>query len=325
MRDDDVVLGIDFGGSKTALACADPSGALLSQRVLPLRSEQPGEETLVEALRGAMALVEEDVTSGRCVGVGVSTPGIPAEAGTLLSPNLSGWDRIPLAERVGEALGVAEVAVGNDVKCAARAELRWGALRGTDPAVYLNLGTGIAAAVVVGGQVLEGAHGAAGEIGYGYPASRERPTQLCLEELAGGGGLARRASELFGESATAERLFDSDEPAARRLVEEALQGLAAYLSEVVLLLDPARIVVGGGLMARAERVLPVLRAGLSVPRPIGPEIVAARFPSDASLRGAIASILERLAGDGAASPAISAVTVAPGAREGNAHEEAGHP
>ncbi|SRR5579875_34266 len=296
------VAAIDFGGSKTAIAIADPDGRLLRQLVIPSHPDQPADAVLSSALAGTQAMMRQAISSGYryCAGIGISTPGIPTPSGTLLSPNIAGWDHVPLRDRVQDELGANEVVLGNDVKCGALAELRWGALHGADPGVYVNLGTGVGAAVVVDGHVLEGAHGCAGEIGYSTVATTfAKDEARSLEDIVGGRGLSRTASELLGQPITAEELFDATDATAGRLVAQALAALAAHLSNIVLLLDPQRVVVGGGLMAAAQRILPALRAGLQVPPPLGPEVVASRFPTDASLRGAVALALAHTRGHGA--------------------------
>ena len=98
--------------------------------------------------------------------MGVSTFGIPSEDGVALAPAIDGWEDLAMGRDLREAFDGTPVTMATDVKAAALAEARWGALAGVDPGVYLNLGTGLAAAIVAGGRVLAGANGAAGEIGY---------------------------------------------------------------------------------------------------------------------------------------------------------------
>src|SRR5262249_13356772 len=114
----------------------------------------------------------------------------------LLAPNVPGWGSLALERRLRDGLGVAAVAVCNDVRAAATAELRAGVLRGCDVALYLSLGTGLSMGLVVGGRVVDGAHGAAGEIGYtlgrpGEPgvAAGRAP----LEERVSGPAIGQRA------------------------------------------------------------------------------------------------------------------------------------
>ena len=97
--------------------------------------------------------------------VGVSTFGIPFDDRVELAPTIDGWGDLPLGREVRSAFPGAAVRLATDAKAAAQAEARWGALAGCDPAIYLNLGTGLSAAIVAGGNVLHGSNGEAGEIG----------------------------------------------------------------------------------------------------------------------------------------------------------------
>lgn len=97
------------------------------------------------------------MTGGRCLAAGVVSPGIILPDRVLLAPNVPSWEQLALRDAVRDGLGIAQVAVGIDVKAAAAAEVSWGSLQGVDPAVFLSLGTGVAAALVIGGQVLTGA------------------------------------------------------------------------------------------------------------------------------------------------------------------------
>ncbi|MFE0463428.1 ROK family protein, partial [Kitasatospora sp. NPDC058965] len=177
-------------------------------------------------------------------------------------------------------------------------ELRRGALRDADPGLYVNLGTGVAAAVTVGGRVLAGAHHAAGEIGYlnpgGAPVDAVARGHAPFEELVGGRALAEQAAELLGGPVGAAALFRSPEPAARRLADRTLDVLATALANLCTLLDPSRIVVGAGLMAAAEVILPELERRIAGATPFPPDLRVAHFRQDAALHGAIALALDSL-------------------------------
>src|SRR5919204_1784868 len=168
------VLGIDFGGTKVALGTATPAGELLETARLDNAGRDAG-AVVAHALEAAGDLLRRTTASarGRLLAVGAVSPGIIAEDGVRLAPNVRGWEQLRLPSRLRDALDTDRVACGNDVKAAALAEARWGALRGADPGVFLNLGTGVAAGVVAGGRVLTGAHGAAGEIGYSLRSHRD--------------------------------------------------------------------------------------------------------------------------------------------------------
>jgi glucokinase len=284
------VLGVDIGGTKIALATAGRRGGILRTARLDTRAQEGAGQAVDRALRAAAALRE--ATPGRLLGVGVAAPGVVHEDHIAYAPNVPGLADLALRARVAQALGPAPVTVDNDVKAAGLAEARWGALRGADPGLYLNLGTGLAVALVAGGRVLRGAHGAAGEIGYLLRDRRDRQGAASgrapLEEHFSGLGLSRRAGEVLGGTWSAEELFAATGPGARALLDEALDTLAVQVANVATTFDPAVVAVGGGMTAVRDRVLPALARRLTEAVPYPPALVTARYAADAALRGALA-------------------------------------
>ena len=215
-----VVLGFDFGGTKIATAVCDLKGNRLASATVctgagsgaPAASEPGAAEPAAAGPasdRGAQAIFGRGVQAARdllaasapgseLAAVGAATFGIPFEDRVELAPAIDGWESLALGRELRAAFEGAEVRMATDAKAAATAEVRWGTLNGCDPGVYLNLGTGLAAAIVIGGQVVSGGNGAAGEIGYnlralsdvGRPLGRRMP----LEGVVSGQGLARQAS-----------------------------------------------------------------------------------------------------------------------------------
>lgn len=297
----DFVIGIDFGGTKVALATATRSGDILHGTRLETLATRGAAQVVERALRAARALASQTASrfGGRCLGVGAASPGIVGDDSIGFTPNIPGWESLALARELGRGLDLAEVACGNDVKAGGLAEARWGALRGADPGIFLSLGTGIAAALTIGGRVLGGAHGAAGEIGYllrgvtdtAGVASGRAP----LEDYVSGSGLARRGTRLLGVERSTAQLFESTDPRVRDLVADALDQLAVGVANMAIVVDPERIVVGGGLMASGERVLAALEARLREAVPFPPRVLPAEFVQDSALRGSVALILDRLA------------------------------
>ncbi|HLJ33462.1 MAG TPA: ROK family protein [Ktedonobacteraceae bacterium] len=292
----DFVVAIDFGGTKVAIATADRTGTIMKQARIDTHASQGAQQLLERTTVAAQTLIERTLkeVDGQCVAVGVVTPGVVHDDGILLSPNIPGWEQVPLRDTMHASLRLPTV-VGNDVKAAAMAEVLWGVLKGADPAVYLSLGTGIAAAIVIGGRVVTGAHGASGEIGYNLRSVLDHAGaahgRAPLEEAIGGRFIGERASLLLGESLSAAELFAHSDIRARFLVDEMLAELATHVANLAILVDPARIAVGGGLMSSGDVILRALafRLGYAVPFP--PEIVPAKFLNDASLHGAIALAL----------------------------------
>ncbi|HTR32973.1 MAG TPA: ROK family protein [Gaiellaceae bacterium] len=281
-----VVLGIDFGGTKIAAAVADRDGGRLREATVPTEPARGARWNLERGLDAARGLVEGDPLLAVCA----CTFGIPGADGVFLAPAIDGWEQLALGREVAEAFPGAVVRVATDVKAAAEAELRHGALAGYDPAIYLNLGTGLAAAIVVGGRVVAGANGAAGEIGYSLRgADRGR-----LEDVVSGAALARAtggeltAAEVFSGSVTDVRLA--------RLVSAFMDELELSLVNLAVALDPERIVIGGGMTRSWERIEGPLRRSLAEHVPFEPELVLGEFPTDAALVGALALAADAAAG-----------------------------
>lgn len=293
MTSDDLILGIDFGGTKVALGLSDRTGTLLATRRLDTDAEAGAEQVVTRALTAATELAG----GAQLAAIGVVSPGIVLPDRILLAPNVPGWEKLRLAELVSAAFPAVPVAVGTDAKAAALAEWTWGTLAGADPAVFLSLGTGIAAAVLVGGRLLTGANGAAGEIGYNLRTPQDTDGFASgaapLEEAVGGRWLGTRATALLGHPVTAGELFAlaRENTEAKELVASALDELSMHVANLAIAFDPARIAVGGGLVRSADVLLPALRERLAAAVPFPPELVPARFDQDASLLGAVALAL----------------------------------
>jgi glucokinase len=297
----DFVVAIDFGATKIAVATATLDGTLAHRTRLDTDAAHGADQAVARALvaaRSAIAAARDG--GGRCLAAGVVSPGVVRADRILLAPNVPGWEALALARAIGDGLGIGDVVAGNDVKAAARSEARWGSLRGADPGVFLSLGTGVGVGVVVGGHVLQGRHGAAGEIGYNL-LGRDGEAGVAdgrapLEELVGGRAIGARATRLLGRPVTAADAFADPDPRVRALVDETVDVLARHVAQMAILVDPQRIAVGGGLTGAAERILPALAERLERFVPMPPELVLARHPHDAALRGAAALAIDRVAG-----------------------------
>lgn len=290
------VLAFDFGGTKIAVAVGAADGRILSRSLLEARAEA-----------GAGQAVERAVAEGRRLlgdgwspdAVGVSSMGITREDRVELAPNVPGWDRLALPSRLRDAFG-APVAILNDVKAAGLAELRWGALQGVHQGIYVNLGTGIAVALVCGGEVVTGANEAAGEIGYCLRRPDEGPGAAAghapLEEWVAGAGLHRRAELELGRELSAAELAARARADARalRLLEDAAEQIVFQLTNLVIAFDPERVVIGGGLVRALGGLLERLDGSLRSYVPFPPQVRLAVHVDDAGLLGAIALAIDQL-------------------------------
>ncbi|WP_425837829.1 ROK family protein [Streptomyces fractus] len=294
------VLAIDLGGTKIALATAAPDGTTLHRASLPTLAERGANDVmrrLADAGRELTARTTADGYGPLCA-VGAASPGIVLDDRILLAPNNPGWDRLALAPTLRVAFGVDAVAVETDVKAAALAEARWGALAGSACGIFLNLGTGLSVATVVDGRVLRGAHGAAGEIGSGLLRAADLPLadagRAPLEEYVSGRALADRGSALLGRAVTTAEVFElaGEDRELAGLVDDALDTLGVHLANLAIALDPDTIAAGGGMTRAADRVLPRLRRILDRVVPFPPSLVTARFTQTAPLTGAVIAALD---------------------------------
>jgi glucokinase len=289
----DVVLGMDFGGTKIALAVCDLAGRCLAQQVLATNPDAGGDAVLERGICAGRALLALSGEGQDLVAVGVSTIGVPRDDRVELAPAIPGWQHVSLARTVAAAFG-APVRVATDVKAAATAEARWGSLAGSDPAIYLNLGTGLAAAILVGGRVLDGAHGASGEIGYNVVAAGDVALAMdarpMLEHTVSGMALAARGSRALGRTVTAGQVFDAapSTPELDAMVGTLVDELSTHLVNLVIAVDPARVAVGGGMVRSWGRLQGPLERALNTGVPFPPELVLASYPFDAPLVGALA-------------------------------------
>jgi len=291
-----VVLGLDFGGTKIAMAVCTLAGERLASATVSSGGELGARASFDRGIQAARDLLGQTAPGGEPAAVGVSTFGIPFDDRVELAPAIDGWGELAFGKELRAAFPGAVVRMATDAKAAAQAEARWGALTGCDPAVYLNLGTGLSAAIVAGGQILSGGNGAAGEIGYNLRAARDVGVPLrarvLLEDMISGQALVRRAASHapHGRPMSAGEVFEAsrEDPEIDRLLTEFITELSFHVVNLAICLNPVRIAVGGGMVRSWERLRPGLQQALSAGVPFPPELVAARFPSDAPLIGAVA-------------------------------------
>jgi glucokinase len=285
-----VVLGLDFGGSKTAAAVTDTSGARLGEVVTPVDPDASADETFARGIAAAQDLLREAAAGHELAAVGACTFGIPHDDRVDLAPNIAGWERLAFGAGLRGTFPGAEVRIATDVKAAASAEVAHGALAGCDPGLYINLGTGFAVAIVVGGVVLSGRHAAAGEIGYNLRSTAHPPRRAGrLEDVVSGTALETAARRLIGRPDVGA-LFEQGgtNRAVAEVCAQFVAELCFHLVNLTIAIDPQRLVVGGGLVRSWDRFGPALTRAISDSVPFPPDVVPAAHPFDAPLIGALA-------------------------------------
>lgn len=316
-----LVLALDIGGTNFRLALADERGRILKRRSGPTRPEEGPERLLKRVKRGVEGLLSDPDMKRMVKGVGVGAAGpLDLESGMLLHPpNLPGWHHVPLKSMLEESLDF-PVWLRNDVDLGALGEHRFGAGRGFQQLIYLALGTGIGGGVILGGQLLSGTRVSAMEAGHmvvspGGPrcnCGREG----CLEALASGTAIARRAAErlLRGEQSqliemvngkaeriTAElvaRAANKGDRLAQQVLQEAGRWLGIGVVNLILLFDPEVVIIGGGVAGAGDFLLEPVRQ--AVKRWVVPyferevPVVRSRLGGNSNLMGAVALALDEI-------------------------------
>ncbi|MDX1510445.1 MAG: ROK family protein [Nitriliruptorales bacterium] len=262
-----LVLAADLGATHSRLAVVDLAGTPLAERSDDIDIGEGPEIVLPWAIRQFEELLDE-VGGGddEVVGIGVGVPGpVEFRAGrTVNPPIMPGWDGVPIREPF-ESRWPVPVLVDNDVNIMAMGEY-WTHWRHVDDLLFVKLGTGIGAGIVVGGQIHRGAQGAAGDIGHvrlsTAAATCRCGNEGCLEAVAGGGALSA-ALRAEGRDVTNTRdvveLVRAGDTRAAQLVREAGRALGEVLAGVINFLNPAVIVLGGDLAHAHQQIFAGVR------------------------------------------------------------------
>lgn len=314
MSDQAVVLGVDIGGTKVAAGLVEPNGNIVFKTRQPMKTSGTADEAMVgvhavirECLNAAPSLVQR---------IGVISPGpLDIRNGIVVNPpNLPCWVNFPLADVIRHEYKL-PAQIDNDANAAGLAEALWGAAADYRYVFYATLGTGIGTAIVLDKKLYYGRTGMAAEgghmtIGYNSPTFCRCGKPGCIEGLAAGPGIARRAIQrvLDGEASAMLELAGGDASAitahevakawrkgdkvATEVITETMDALTVWFGNIIDLLEPEVIVVGGGLGSLASEWFDYIRKGLpkwSI-NPCAQQVpfVPAKFGVDAGIVGAAA-------------------------------------
>ncbi|MED1468238.1 ROK family glucokinase [Bacillus salipaludis] len=270
------IVGVDLGGTTTKLAFLTTSGELLKKWEIPTDNSDEGRNitgNIAKAINEKLASLGEN--KNRLIGIGMGAPGpVDYENGVILNVVNLGWkENYPLKEQL-EVTTALPAAIENDANCAALGEMWKGAGGGAKDLVCVTLGTGVGGGVIIGGNIVQGCNGAAGEIGHitavpngGAPCNCGK--NGCLETVASATGIVRLATKeiLKGELAekqaangkiTAKDVFDSarnGDQMAVKVLDEVTFHLGLVLANIGNTLNPQKIVIGGGVSKAGDILL----------------------------------------------------------------------
>ncbi len=318
-----LVVGVDLGGTKVATAAANLEAAIISRVTRPTEPERGVDAvvaTIIDSVREAVAQAGARMDDVAGVGVGSPGPLNPETGVVVFAPNLK-WHDVPLGALMSEVLGV-PVYLENDANLAGLGEARLGAGRGSKNMIYITVSTGIGGGLILGGEIYSGSSFVAGEIGHmAIVDVDEGPlcgcgNRGCLEALAAGPAIARMARELIRhgeetmmvdlvsgniELVTSEivgRAALAGDAAAIAVVGKAADYLGVGIANLINILNPDTVVIGGGVSRLGEVLLEPVRevvAGRALkPAFEAVRIVQAELGPDAGVVGAVCLVLSEL-------------------------------
>src|ERR687898_2041380 len=264
-------IGVDVGGTKIAAAVVSPEGKILNEVRYPTQAVPPNR--LVKTISDAITEVRDGFEVG---GACLAVPGfvLTAENKVIFAPNLHEIENIPLDEEMGRRTGLS-VTVENDANAAAWGEFRYGDGKDIEHQVFITLGTGVGGGVITHGVLLRGAQGAGGELGH-VTLDPTGPrcgcgNHGCLEALASGTAIGRRAREVANDRPRSElgqlaierevlgedvtRLAQEGDEASISVLEETGRWLGIGLAGFVNNFNPEVIPIGGGASRAGELIL----------------------------------------------------------------------
>jgi len=309
-------LGVDIGGTKVAAGLVNDRGEILQQVRKPMVANTTAEAGL-EAVAGAVDAIMTAIGGDPVCGIGICAPGpLDPRTGVVLNPpNVPCWRNFPLAARLTQRYSV-PVKVDNDANAAALAETVWGSARGFRYVFYATIGTGIGSGIVFDGSIYHGNTGSAGEGGHQTIDYRGPVCACgkrgCIEILAAGPAIGARAraklvsdplrhsamldlangdiavvtSEIVGQA------FAAGDAVAREVLSETADLLTAWLGNMIDLLDPDVLVVGGGVANMLKPFYAKIKEDLPEwcvnPNVAAIPLVIAHYGADAGIAGGAA-------------------------------------
>ena len=309
------ILGVDIGGTKVAVGLVNSGGKILAQARQPMTTHGTAEGALQAVTDAIDSLLPKAGAGIQSIGICAPGPLDPRTGVVLNPPNVPCWRNFPLAKKIAAKYRV-PVKLDNDANAAALAETRWGAARGYRYVFYTCIGTGIGTGIVLDGGIYHGRTGSAGEGGH-VSIDYHGPVcgcgkRGCIEALAAGPAIAGRTrSKLGQESSRRSKIFDlakgdiaavtsemvgqayaAGDPLAKEILEQTVALLAAWLGNIVDVLDPDVIVMGGGVAAMLRPFFDEIKKQLPRwcvnPRAAEIPLVMAHYGADAGIAGGAA-------------------------------------
>ena len=303
------VIGIDLGGTNIKLVLVGLDGKIVKKLKGPTINSS-SKNKILDRLRELIHSVidESDADRDLILGMGIGVSGVTDESGRVSFAPALGWEDMPVRDLLKEEFKI-PVAVENDVNAAALGEKLFGVGKTVKNFVFVAIGTGVGAGIIINGELYKGFANAAGEVGYlvmGDEYLKDyRKGFGCFESLISGSAIAARGANQMcsydsasmgiafcqDKNITAKDVFEAakrKDKVALKIVEEVSKYLAIGLGNISILLNPEMIVLGGGISKQEDILLEPLREMMVKITPIPPKIVISSLGDDTGVIGAAA-------------------------------------
>jgi len=273
------LLGIDLGGTKLASAIFKSDGSLVLKNSVPLENRAGVEvgKLVTDLIR--MHVETTEANGSHIDSIGIAVPGISnMQTGNVWAPNIKGWSEYPLLAEVRNNTGDIPVIIDSDRTCYILGEVWAGNARGCKDAIFLAVGTGIGAGILVNGEVMRGSNDIAGAIGW---MALNRPFDVkytecgCFEYHASGEGIAGITREFLRKNPNytgslrdkkIERIsaldlftaFEAGDLLAAEVIEHSIEFWGMAVANLVSLFNPEKIILGGGVFGPAVKLIPAI-------------------------------------------------------------------
>jgi glucokinase len=274
------LLGIDLGGTKLALAVFTEEGKMLRKEVIALGNRRGSEVGKLIIDQIYIILHSAESQEIKINSIGISVPGIShLKTGMVWAPNIPEWDDYPLLQEVKSVSGTIPVTIDSDRACYILGEVWQGNARGCRDAIFLSVGTGIGAGILVNGEVLRGSHDIAGAIGW---MALDRPYKEkyincgCFEYYASGEGIAKAGRTILTENKdyndelknippdeiTSHDIFaayNNGDLVAVNVIQQCIELWGMAVANLISLFNPEKIIIGGGVFGPAIHLIKDIR------------------------------------------------------------------
>jgi glucokinase len=315
------LLGIDLGGTKLAIAVLSDEGKILFKEAAALGNRKGTEIGNLVADRVRNTIISGESGRNKINSIGISVPGIShVSTGTVWAPNIAGWEDYPLLREVQSVCGTIPVTIDSDRACYILGESWQGNARGCRDAIFLSVGTGIGAGIMINGEILRGSHDIAGCIGW---MALQRPYDElyagcgCFEFYASGEGITRVAKRFLKEqddysgelrNISTDYLktqdifsaYDNGDTLAAQVIELCIGYWGMAVANLISLFNPEKIIMGGGVFGPGIKLIPAIeKEAIRWAQPVSIHQVslhASGLGGDAGVYGAGFLALKRISG-----------------------------